>query len=153
MWGSASTIFGRNERTGSNCEASHFPLARCRARFAERLPYIFGIQTFGHRFAGRLESADHENCCRFGKSSSRLLEIRASSGYQNQAQLSTVDQTRATEVVKSDVGPLARRGHITDATVPDIGPLLPASLGSERAHGRGLVHQARLGRSLARSGR
>lgn len=153
MWDSASTIFGRNGRTGSNGKASHFPLGRCRARFGEGLPDLAGTESFGPGFPGRFESAGHENCCRFGKSSSRMLEIRASSRHQNHAQLSTMDQTRATEAIESDLGPLSRRGYIPHATVSDIGPLHAASLGSECAHGRGLVHQACLGRSSAHSGR
>lgn len=153
MWGSASTISGRNGRAESNGEASQFPLAGCSTRTAEGLPDLSGTESFEDGFSGRLESADHENCCRFGKSSGGMLEIRASWGAQNDAQLSSVDQTRATEALESDLGPLSRRGHITYATVPDIGPLHAASLGSERAHGRGLVHQACLGRSLAHSGR
>lgn len=153
MWGSASTIFGRNGRTESNGKASHFPLARCRTRFGEGIPDLFAIPSLGPGFAGRLESANHENCCGFRKSSSRMLEIRASSGHQKQAQLSTLDQTRATEAIESDLGPLSRRGHITHATLSHIGALHAASLGSERSHGRRLVHQACLGRSLAHSGR
>src|SRR5208283_3911961 len=82
-----------------------------------------------------------------------MLESRPPLGSEVDTQLPAVDETGATEAPRTDRLSYSRRSCYPAATVANFGSIHVAPVGSECAHGRGLVYQTCLGGSSARTRR
>jgi len=95
MWGPASTVFEGHGGIESIGQPSYLPLARGSARDGEEISEHRSVRIRGGRAgrANRPESADHSYRHGVGKSTQRLLEVRASVGSNREAKLPAVDET------------------------------------------------------------
>jgi len=155
MWGPASTVFEGHGDIESIGQPSYLPLAGGGARDGEEIFEHRSVRIRDGRAwrANRSESADHSNRHGVGKSTKRLLEVRASVRSDLEAKLPAVDNSRTTETARLDciafpAGSLSAAPALANFSARDVAPAR-----SERSHGPGLVHETLSGGSAAYSRR
>src|SRR6202158_405824 len=101
------------------------------------------------RRANQFKGADHQNRRCVGKSTRRLLEVRAAVGRGLEAKLPAMDTSRTTETAQLDRIAFPARSHCAASALADIGARHVASARSRRKDGPGLVHETRPGGGAA----
>src|SRR6202035_3448865 len=101
------------------------------------------------RRESRFRDADHQNRRSVGKSTRRLLEVRAAVGSDLEAKLPAMDKSRTTETARLDRIAFPARSHNAAPALSDIGARHVASARRRRTDGPGLVHETRPGGGAA----
>src|ERR1700676_1429483 len=105
MWGPASTVFAGHGRIESTSQSSYLSLAWGGAGDGKDISEFRSVRIVweGRAWrANRFEGADHQNRRDLGKSTKRLLEIRAAVGCGLEAKLPAMDESRTTETARLD---------------------------------------------------
>jgi hypothetical protein len=80
MWGSAFTIFGEMDELDRTVRRHTFRWPGAARDLLNAYLTASESRTSGNDSQVALKAPDYQNCCRFGKSSNRVLAIRSSGG-------------------------------------------------------------------------
>src|SRR5215469_18663406 len=106
--GSRLHVLHQHGRTKSRSQSAHISLAKGSARTCQgpsELSRVEGTWAAGTR---PVEDPDHRNRCCFRQSERRLLEIRSTGWRKGKAHLSSLDKSRTTKTLGTDLVPFSR---------------------------------------------